>query len=261
MSRRIITVITDFGTKDGYAGSMKGVIKSALPEAEIVDISHDITPFDINEAAYSIYNYYSSFPDGTVHLAVIDPGVGGERKGIIVKTDKYYFVGPDNGIFKLIFSFEEYEIYTILTDRFNNYSHTFHGRDIFAPVAAEIAGGIDLNEISVLEKNERAPVSLFHFDQANGQIETNAVTVDRFGNIITPFTKKDLQKTGKRIAGVKIKNKIIDSISAYYGQHNEKELLVLWNSLGFLEIAANRSSAVKLLDFDKNLDKIHIELK
>jgi S-adenosylmethionine hydrolase len=261
MNHKIITLLTDFGTKDGYAGSMKGVIKSALPDADIVDISHDISPFDIDEAAYSVFNYYSSFPEGTIHLAVVDPGVGGSRKGIIVKTEKYYFIGPDNGIFKLIFSFEKNKVYTIIKDKFSISGNTFHGRDIFAPAAVKIAGGEDITSFSLADDSVHSPVDLYRYDKNKSQIETKAITVDRFGNIIIPFTKNDLLKIGKIINGVEVKNKYIDSISAYYDQFNTGRLLVLWNSRGFLEIAANRSSAAAVLGFNKHSDKIHIKLR
>ena len=261
MSRNIITLLTDFGTKDGYAGSMKGVIKSALPDADIVDISHDVTPFDIDETAYSVFNYYSSFPAGTIHLVVVDPGVGGSRKGIIVKTEKYYFIGPDNGIFKLIFSFEKNTVYTIQKDKYSISGNTFHGRDIFAPAAAKIASGADIKSFAVMEDNERRSDELYHYDKTKSQIETKAITVDRFGNIIMPFTKDDLLKTGKIISGVKLKNTTIDSVSFYYAQRKPGNFLALWNSRGFLEIAANRSSAASILGYTKSDDKIYIKLK
>ena len=104
MSKRIVTLLTDFGTKDGYCGSIKGVIKSYYPDAEIIDISHDIDPYDIRGAAFCLHSYYSFFPKDTIHVAVVDPGVGSTRRPLIIRTAQHYFVGPDNGIFRFIFN-------------------------------------------------------------------------------------------------------------------------------------------------------------
>ncbi len=261
MRRKIITLLSDFGTKDGYAGSMKGVIKAALPEADIIDISHDIAPFDVNEAAYCLYSYYSSFPTGTVHLAVVDPGVGSGRKGIIIKTDKYYFIGPHNGLFKLILYFEKCSVYEILMDDAVKYSATFHGRDLFAPAAAKIAAGLDINMFADEIKKFNIPSSLYSIDKKNRVIAAKALTVDRFGNIITPLSKNDLLASDRNIEEVTVKGIKLNTIRSFYDENKRGRLLLLWNSLGFLEISANRASAVELIQFNKISDTIHIKLK
>jgi len=262
MNSQIITLLTDFGTKDGYSGSLKGVIKSIVPDCEIVDISHDIIAYDINEAAYCLLNYYSSFPKGTIHMAVVDPGVGSDRKGIIIQTENYCFVGPDNGIFNLIFPLENYSIFAINDDNkyFTDISDTFHGRDIFAPLAAWLSSGAKPEKFG--EKTNNLPVrNLYRYDSEKEIVISPVLTIDKFGNIITAFTKYDLKKIGKKVDEIELKGLKIRTIDSFYAMKKEKELLALWNSLGFLEIAANKSSAADILKFDKNVEKIIIKLK
>lgn len=113
MTRKIVTLLTDFGTLDGYVGSIKGVLKSHYPNADVVDISHEVEPFDIRGAAFSLHSYYSFFPKGTIHIVVVDPGVGSSRRPLLVRTAQHYFIGPDNGVFKFIFNREAYTAYQL----------------------------------------------------------------------------------------------------------------------------------------------------
>ena len=262
MNPKIITLLTDFGTKDGYSGSLKGVIKSIVPNADIIDISHDISAYDINEAAYGLLNYYSTFPESTIHLAVIDPDVGSERGGIIIQTEKYFFVGPDNGIFNLIPSLNNSSMFAIKVDNkyFNNISGTFHGRDVFAPAAARLFSGVRPENLGERIHNLTGN-NLLSYDSKNKTVVSEVLTIDKFGNIITSFSRKDLKKTGKQIAEIEIKGKKLGIINSFYAEQKEGELLALWNSLNFLEIAANKSSAAHILKIDKKVEKIIIKLK
>ncbi len=257
----IITFMTDFGTKDGYVGSVKGVLLTLAPAARIVDITHDIPPFNIREAAYTLLNYYDSFPVNTVHLIVVDPGVGSERKPIIVRTMNHYFVGPDNGVFNFVLKREAYQAFEIRPELVNpqGASHTFHGRDIFAPAAAMLASGVKPEEIATpLER-------IVIHDQPELQCKGNVcqaaiVSVDHFGNIIFALSKEDLKHWKKAIKLVNFKNFSSDRIWDYYAQQQLGQPLVLWNSKNMLEIALRQGRAADYFKIDPEHDRATIEL-
>ena len=183
----IITLTTDFGVADGYVGTMKGVILGIVPDARLVDISHEITPQNVRQAAYVLYTAYPFFPPGTIHLAVVDPGVGGTRRPIALRTPKGYFVGPDNGILSYVMAREPVEALVELADpryRLPHVSHTFHGRDVFAPAAAHLAAGVP---IAALGPPVADPVT---FPPPRLEVGPDIITgevlhADRFGNVIT----------------------------------------------------------------------------
>jgi len=255
----IITFLSDFGTQDGYTGSVKGVVKSIAPNCEILDITHDIKAFDIHSAAWTILNYYSSFPAGTVHLAVVDPGVGSRRHPVIIKAGDYFFAGPDNGIFSLAAAREDHTVYNIHPASVEHF--TFHGRDIFAPAAAKLALGIHPSELGDKQEGRQHKV-LPLFQIKDNYIETKAIAVDHFGNIVTGFHKDDFEALGKkRIKSVNIKNYPILGINKYYAERNPGELLVLWNSMNFLEIALNCGNAADKIGINKEQDKIIIKIE
>lgn len=263
MSKKIITLLTDFGTRDGYTGSIKGVIKNYYPEAEIIDISHDIDPCDIKNAAYSLHNYYSYFPKDTIHLVVVDPGVGGARKPLIIRTAQHYFVGPDNGVFRFIFNREAYTAYEIIPDKVNNgrVSTTFHGRDVFAPAVGKILQDIAIEKIAN-RLDERTEIPNLFYTKEGENLVLEAVAIDRFGNIITGFSKKDLERLKKNIIDyIEVKIFSTDKINAYYHEKANGQLMALWNSMDFLEIAAVKDNAASILKFDKNNDTITIRIK
>ena len=257
----IITLMTDFGTKDGYVGSIKGVLLKHAPQAQIIDITHDIPPFNIKQAAYTLLNYYDSFPRGTVHLIVVDPGVGSERKPLIVRTMNHYFVGPDNGVFNFILKKEAYQAFEIRPELVNpaGYSSTFHGRDIFAPAAALIASGMHVEQIaSPLERvviDDRDELVL------EGNVcKASIVSVDHFGNIIFALSRADLKHWKKAIKLVNFKNFKSDMIWDYYAQQEIGKPLVLWNSQNMLEIALSQGRAVDYFKADPDKDMIFVEL-
>jgi len=183
----IITLTTDFGTADGYVGTMKGIILGIAPHVRLVDISHEITPQNVRQAAYVLYTAYPFFPPGTIHLAVVDPGVGGTRRPIALRTPVGYFVGPDNGILSYVMACEPVEALVELADpryRLPHVSHTFHGRDVFAPAAAHLAAGVP---IAALGPPVADPVT---FPPPRLEVGPDGITgevlhADRFGNVIT----------------------------------------------------------------------------
>jgi len=245
---KVITFLSDFGLTDGYVGSVKGAIFSNFPEARIIDITHEINPFQIEEAAYTLMSYYSYFPKDTVHLTVVDPGVGGKRAPLIIKTANYYFVGPDNGLFSYLFQKEAYTAYEINMEIFDtNISATFHGRDIFAPVAAKIARGVKPELLALPFKNK--PVDFAkHISDKQQDFKANIISIDRFGNIITNFSMFEYEaQSKKQIKNIGINDLTLNSIKRTYSDVKNGELLALWGSAGFLEISINKGNAAEHL--------------
>ena len=252
---RVITVLSDFGTADGYLGAMKGVIRSISPQTNFDDISAEIDPGDIFAASLAIENYHNRYPEGTVHLAVIDPGVGSSRKGICLECENRFYVGPDNGIFEAVLgSGKDYSCYELANPeyRLENVSETFHGRDIFAPAAAYLSTGVKPAEFGPLVQTPtRLSESVSCIVSEDGLSLIGSVThADRFGNLITSisrgkldvFTGGDNQKLTIHVSG-----KMIDGISQYYSQVEVGEYIALFGSSGKLEIAVNGGSALKAL--------------
>ena len=156
---KTITLLTDFGTKDPYVGIMKGVILSTNPDVRIVDITHEVDPQDVREGAFLVEEYYRYFEKGTIHVAVVDPTVGSDRKPIVFSKDGYFFIGPDNGLFTLLYD-DNVRAYAIENRRYmlKKISATFHGRDIFAPAAAYLSSGVQLSSLgSVVQDPVRLP--------------------------------------------------------------------------------------------------------
>ncbi len=261
--KHIITFLSDFGTRDGYAGSVKGVIKSMSPDTEIIDITHEIKPFDIRSAAFTLLNYFRQYPGGTIHLLVVDPGVGSERKPVIVRTAHYYFVGPDNGIFQYLLAREAYTLYAIDEEKLppSARSSTFHARDVFGPAAALLAEGAHPEDIGVRIDNHTQIISGIRHKK-DTIYEADCIAVDRFGNIISAFSRLDMDRLrGQNVKSVRIKNRTLNSLKQYYSQAEAGELLALWNSQDFLEVAVCQGSAGEELDFDPQKDHLDIELE
>jgi S-adenosylmethionine hydrolase len=246
----IITLTTDYGGKDAFAASMKGVILRINPQANIVDISNEISPQDIWEAAYTLRSAYSYFPKGTVHLAVVDPGVGSGRRPIIVVTESYYFVGPDNGLFTLVYKeAERIRVHHITSAHYFSPKPgpTFHGRDVFAPVAGWLTKGIASgnfgDEITDFVKlNIPVPKT-----SSNG-IEGHIVHIDRYGNIITNITYEDIKSfipegVDLGSASVGFSGKEIKGLKKYYAEAAPGAPGAIINSSGVLEIFMYKQNA------------------
>lgn len=255
---KIITLTTDFGQAGSYAGAVKGVLLGINPKIKIVEITHEISPFNILEGALLLNSFYQFFPRGTIHLVVVDPGVGGKRKGILVRTDNYFFVGPDNGVLSFIYEQEKVREMINLTNSeyfLGKPSSTFHARDIFAPVSAYLSLGVKLGEFGSPTQGcykFKLPDPVYRKDYLMGEI----IYIDRFGNLITSISS-DLIQERKRVQ-ISIKNKKINHLSQYYEEEKEGKLLALIGSSNFLEIAVNQGNAQKLLKA-KTGDKVEIE--
>jgi S-adenosyl-L-methionine hydrolase (adenosine-forming) len=256
LSEMIITLLTDFGTQDYFVGAMKGVIFTINPEAKIADITHEIPPQDVCAAAFTLVNYYKTFPPGTTHVCVVDPGVGSERRAILVETQNYYFVAPDNGLLSFVFDEEQdFRVFELTNQEFFRHpvSQTFHGRDVFAPVAAHLSTGISVEEFG-REINDfvRFEIAKPQKNSA-GEIEGEIIHIDRFGNLITNLKGEDLPE--KFV--IKITEKTITKHLKYYAEAETGEIFSILGSAGFLEIVAFRDSAKAFLNV-KLWDKVFL---
>jgi S-adenosyl-L-methionine hydrolase (adenosine-forming) len=233
----VLTLLTDFGTADYFVGAVKGAILSVNPNAIIADITHEVPPQDIDAGAFMLLAAYKTFPRGTTHVAVVDPGVGSARRPIIVATDEYFFVGPDNGIFTYIYDREPaHRTFYVTAEHYfrPDPSSTFHGRDIFAPVAAELSAGVAPEEFGpaicgeIRIRSLEAPLRIIH--------------IDRFGNCVTNITREKFD--GKSLT---INGRTISVVRSFYGEAPPGEIFAIWGSAGFLEISINGGSAAQVL--------------
>ena len=256
-NRPLITLTTDFGLNDHFVGTMKGVILDIVPEAEIVDICHAVQAFDVLDGALAIAQAYSYFPNGTVHLVVVDPGVGTARRPILLSTGRHYFVAPDNGVLSLVYGREER-----LLVRHINAEHyyrqpvstTFHARDIFAPVTAYLAKGVEAakfgEEISDFVRFNAPKPKPVDAQTLRGVV----LKVDRFGNMVTNFTPQDvpaLFQAEPPAFKILVGKREISEIRSNYAEGAPNAVFGILGSMGYLEIAANRAAAAQIIGVGK----------
>jgi len=252
----LITLLTDFGGADYFVAAVKGVILSANPAARIVDITHDIPPQDIEAAAFTLLAAYSSFPSETIHVAVVDPGVGSARRPIVMKLAEQYFVGPDNGIFSYVRENHENlgltaELFHLTNEKYfrQPVSATFHGRDVFAPVAAALSRGVKLTELATKTTDSVRLAPLRPTTAEDGKVTARIIHVDRFGNCITNLTQNDLTAEMIAVATLRVNGKSVKSFRSHFAEAvaGKQKLFAIWGSAGFLEIAATNESAARIL--------------
>jgi len=247
----VITLLTDFGTVDYFVGAVKGAILSVNPSAVIADITHEIPPQDIESAAFTLLASYTTFPEGTIHLAVVDPGVGSSRRPIIVSAGGQFFVGPDNGLFTYIYNREpSHQTFHVTAEKYfrPSPSSTFHGRDIFAPVAAALSNGVKPQAFGpAIDDEVRLENSLIPVVQKDGKVQGRIIHIDRFGNCITNITRDIL--SGEKKATLLVKRKVIRTFKKFYSDEagGRNDLFAIWGSAGFLEISVNGDSAAEKL--------------
>jgi S-adenosylmethionine hydrolase len=254
--RTIVALLTDFGTSDWYVAAMKGVIKDINPKADIIDISHQIDPGNIKNAAFVLAGCYQNFPGNTVFCSVVDPGVGGKRKAIAVTDGNYFFVSPDNGLLSVVHDIAK----KIWKARYieNNYyflndvSSTFHGRDIFAPVSAHISLGEKLSQFGGICRKIEI------LDLPNAEIKENQCILgeiqyfDHFGNLFTNIRNEDLEyldfDPNQNELVLSIKNIQINGPNSAFCEKNIGQFLFYQGSYGYIEIAVNCGNALQRLD-------------
>jgi S-adenosylmethionine hydrolase len=253
----IITLTTDFGLNDHYIGTMKGVMLGIAPEAEVVDICHAVQAFDVLDGALAIAQAYSYFPSGTVHVVVVDPGVGTARRPILLNTGKHYFVAPDNGVLSLIYAREErLQIRHITAEHYylSPVSTTFHARDIFSPVAAYLAKGVEVakfgDEITDFVRFNAPRPKPVDAQTLRGVV----LRVDRFGNLVTNFTPQDVpalfqpQPPSFKIV---VGKREITTMQNNYAEGAPNEVFGILGSMGYLELSANRGAAAQIIGAGK----------
>jgi S-adenosylmethionine hydrolase len=261
----LITLTTDFGYKDPFAGIMKGVIFSINPAVQIVDITHDIRPQNVLEAAFVIEMSHRSFPRNTIHVVVVDPGVGSVRRALVIATDNHYFVGPDNGVFSRIYKMSEsLQVVNVTAEHYflPRRSSTFHGRDVFAPLAAWLSRGINISKFGdFISDYVTLPMPVPMRPTAN-ILEGEVVYIDRFGNSMTNIDAQKMDDLAGGNTGDKIKI-MVKSMEApfkrYYSEGEDKKLCSLINSFGYIELFVNGGNASR--DFGINVgEKIGVVL-
>jgi len=256
----IITLTTDFGLNDHFVGTVKGVILSIIPEATIVDISHSVQAFDVLDGALTLSQAYSYFPVGTTHVVVVDPGVGTERRPIVASSERNFFVAPDNGVLSMVYEREErIWVRHVTAEHYflQPRSTTFHARDVFAPIAAYLAKGVDpekmgdeINDYVKFSSPKPKPVN-------ENTLRGVVLKVDRFGNLVTNITPQDapmLFETEPPPFKILVGKQEITSMHALYAEARPGELFGILGSMGYLEIAANRASAQQLIGSGKGTE-------
>ena len=243
----IITLTTDFGAADWFVGTMKGVVLGIAPRAQIVDISHDIAAGGIRAGAFALAASCTFFPKQTIHVAVVDPGVGSRRRAIAVQTANYFFVGPDNGVLSLALAREKIKAVHQITNEqlfLRPVSNTFHGRDVFAPVAANLSRGLPIRKVG-------APIREFvKLTWPEPQLTANSIKgeiiyIDRFGNAITNIDNALLAALAKGTCEIIVRGKRLCALHLFYQAVPHGSTVAVPSSSGFLELAVNGGSATK----------------
>jgi S-adenosyl-L-methionine hydrolase (adenosine-forming) len=248
-TRPIITLTTDFGIDDHFVGVMKGVVLGIQPAAQIIDISHGVQPYDIGDGAFTIAQAYRYFPKKTIHVVVVDPGVGSARRPLLAEMAGQYFVAPDNGVLSMVFSREQHKVRHITNERYflQPVSRTFHGRDVFSPVAAHLAAGVTAGKFGkLIDDYIRAS-----FDQparTSKHTWTGAILkTDHFGNLFTNFHIDQFPSIRTHAFSLNAGLQAITRLALTFSDCDPGELFVVVGSSGYLEVAASQASAAKAL--------------
>lgn len=254
MARPVIAFLTDFGTRDHYAGTIKGVALGICPDASLVDITHDIPPHDVLAGALELAAAYRYFPPGTIFVAVVDPGVGSKRRGIAAEAGEYRFVAPDNGVLSAVFEDHTPRKVVELSERKYarpTVSRTFEGRDRFAPAAAWLAKGVDVGALG-------RPAGTFHrLDLPKPEVDAERILgqvlrVDRFGNLVTNIDRRTFDRLSAGAAvDIHVGAQVVSKVVSTYADAADGELCALFGSTDHLEVAANGASAAAALALDR----------
>jgi S-adenosylmethionine hydrolase len=250
--RPVITLTTDFGTNDHYVGAMKGVIVDIVPDAQIVDITHAVQAYDVLDGALTIAQAYSYFPNGTIHMVIVDPGVGTARRPILASSDGFHFVAPDNGVLSMVYAREErIHVRHINSDHYfrQPVSNTFHGRDIFAPVAAYLAKQVDSHKFGDEIEDFVKFAAPKPKPAGENKIRGVVLKIDRFGNLVTNVTAADVPALFAAKPGafkIIVGTREITDIRTAYAEGGPGEVFGILGSMGYLEIVANRAAAAQI---------------
>lgn len=260
----IITFSSDFGTREYYVGAVKGAILTINPDAQIIDASHSIPSHDILGAAFTLAGYAFDYPSKTVHLMIVDPGVGSDRRCLAVETERQYYIAPDNGVLSLIYARERVLRAVSIEARHyihNEVSPTFHGRDIFGPAAAWMARGINIENLGPAVSDYKRLTLPLTKDLSEQELEGFVLHIDKFGNIITSFSEAEIQKRGgiRDSSRMVVNGKLISSFVRTYSDGNSSEPFALLGSCGYYEIALALRQASQVLDVKRGM-KVRLTL-
>jgi S-adenosylmethionine hydrolase len=247
MTRPILTLTTDFGVTDHYVGAMKGVILGICPQTQIVDIGHEVAPFEIAEGAYLIAQAWRYFPKKTVHVVVVDPGVGTARRPILVEAGGQYFVGPDNGVLSMVYLQETSKVRLISNEKYFRHpvSRTFHGRDIFSPVAAHLANGIPAARFGKLVEDYLRPEFEKPHRAGKRTWIARILKIDRFGNIVTNIHTNEFGDLATRNFSLALGPQTVTVLAQNYAQCAPGELFLILGSSGYYEVSLSQGNAAK----------------
>jgi S-adenosylmethionine hydrolase len=259
----LITLTTDFGYSDGYVGAVKGVMLRLLPGAQIIDIHHGVAAHDVLDGAFTIAQVYAWYPADTIHVVVVDPGVGSARRPILVRAADQFFIAPDNGVLSLIYDRHPEAVVRHVTAThyfLSDLSSTFHARDVFAPIAAWLGKGVAPDNFG----NAITDFVRFGLPKPKpnaGGVAGVVLKVDRFGNLITNLTRADLPGYAGVTADqmpirLRIGKATVESLVRAYAFAPAQKLVALWGSVGYLEIAANRASAARLAGAERGAEVV-----
>jgi S-adenosylmethionine hydrolase len=248
-SNPVITLMTDFGLRDHYVAAMKGVILGICPHATIVDVTHEVSSYEVAEAAFLLSQTWGCFPKKTVHVVVVDPGVGSMRRPILAETAGQRFIAPDNGVLTPVLTREGTKVRHITAEKFfrQPVSHTFHGRDIFAPVAARLASGTLASKLGPLIENHLRLTFERPVRSARRGWTGAILHVDHFGNIVTNIPVAEFSHVEQHAFEVSIGYRTVEKLARSYAEMPPGELFAIVGSSGYLEISANQDSAAKIL--------------
>jgi S-adenosylmethionine hydrolase len=248
----VITLLTDFGLQDEYVGVMKGVILSINPDVHIVDITHNVTRHDVRQAALAISASFRYFPKGSIHVIVVDPGVGGKRKVVCLKREGHFFVAPDNGVLSMVIQDKKVEKVCAITNPkyfLKPVSYTFHGRDIFAPVAAHLSKGVEMQRFG----EEVAPEDVYRLEIQTPLVSTKdelvgtVITIDHFGNLVTNISQATFERfrdnAKSRQVAVTLGRFRINGVSRSYERVKVGSPVAIFGSRKLLEISLNQGDA------------------
>ncbi|HVF29089.1 MAG TPA: SAM-dependent chlorinase/fluorinase [Pyrinomonadaceae bacterium] len=248
----IVTFLTDFGTADYFVGAMKGALLAVCPEARIVDITHEVPAHDIEAGAFTLFAAHGTFPPGTIHVAVVDPGVGSARRPVLVVSGGHFFIGPDNGLFTYVYvRTHTPQVFHLSNEKYFRpfRSTTFHGRDVFAPVAGALANGVAPAALGeAISDFQRLPLSKpQRLD--DGTLDASIIHIDRFGNCITNISRDDVPEAAGGAWHLVVGSHQVHSVREFFAAKDgaSEELFAVWGSAGFLEIAVYCGSAARVL--------------
>jgi S-adenosyl-L-methionine hydrolase (adenosine-forming) len=253
----LVTLLTDFGARDYFVGAMKGALLAVNPRVTIVDLTHEIPAHDIAAGAFTLLAAHDAFPAGTIHVAVVDPGVGSARRPVVVATHDYFFVGPDNGLFSYVCERGiDVRAFHLTNEKYFRapVSDTFHGRDIFAPVAGALSNGVLPEELGAEIKDIVRLPALAPQRAEDGTLTAAIINIDRFGNCVTNIARADL--SDEAIASgisLQVGAHHVRSFRRFYteGDFVPRAIFAIWGSAGFLEISAAQDSAARLLNIER----------